>query len=727
MFKIENYDTAINFESELTVIITLRSVEHYDMVSRLAYRKFDLDIPDSVSFLVVDDGSSSIESSKIRAQCNELGFSYIKIHSGDYKFSPGRARNIGAQYAKTKYIMHEDVDLIPYVGFYRQILNEIKLNALDYNMGLFLSIPVAYLNCQATEEYMSLPVEERNNIFFHRLMVGCDNTFDFFMPASSVIVVSRHYYLSIGGYNEQFVDWGLEDLEYAYRLTRSSNRFHTPSRYKDLISKPVFSQQFEYRGWRNQFRLHGELCFRKGIILFHAWHPVDKKWRSAKGHNKNMKMFNMSVDKFERNGHTLPYLPCAYKGKTLIFGKGCFVFNRLLLPELGAVDIKGYEYFLHDTCIIDYIEKNEINRVVFTNPYANESRLYIYNKIKNKKIPFYVVERGALRDSIYIDPTGFCSESRMYRKEHWDKTLLPNEIKRTLEYIEGEKNIDVSLEKQAVRIGYRQLRSDLNIPESKRVLFVPLQSRSDTTTNYFSGEIGTFDNFISLVNSVANSIDNNWVVIVKKHPLSTVEEEISNVVFSDANIKDLIEISDYVLLMNSGVGVLSLLWNKPVIYTAQAFYADDDLNVQAKNTNDVLRIIKSNFQPNKDKVIRFLSYLINDFYSFGSMGVYEKKHTENANLTITTALDYYRVNVDGVNIYDDNPLSNKVPFTSPLYDPFRQDLSQSKNVQVNKKEPPLQHGNKVVVRGERASYRKVRKLFKTPKLFFVDAIRNMRH
>ena len=150
------------------------------------------------------------------------------------------------------------------------------------------------------------------------------------------------------------------------------------------------------------------------------------------------------------------------------------------------------------------------------------------------------------------------------------------------------------LEKNPQKIGKEKLRSKIGFPKNTKFIFVPLQSRSDVTVKYFSGEIGNYDNFILLINEISSKISNNYKILVKKHPLSICEEKINNVLFlNDENIDDLIDLSDYVLLMNSGVGVLSFLKYKPVISTSIAFYNQKKLCFSSSNSDDILYIIKN--------------------------------------------------------------------------------------------------------------------------------------
>ncbi len=666
--------TSVTESPILTVLITIRVASHYDMLERLRFRALDTKRPASVNFLVIDEGSSLEDAERLKVACAEVGFDYVRHSTAKDLFCLAGARNIGASLAKSQYIMFEDVDLFPYPGFYQDILDEIRIQGLDKHSNRFLTVPCLYLSEQATQAALAGTVS-KGEILHDHLTGG--PLVDFALPASSVLVINRMFYLSIGGSNDQFKGWGLEDLELAYRLTRDNNRFISPKDHQWLI-EGGYAHNPTYRGWRAQFRMHGELLARKSIYIFHANHPRDTTWRNPDLHRANKAIFKSSNESFDAKGHTLPSLPDAKRGRSLIFGRGTFAYNPALLPLWGDLEVKGYQDF-QERDIVEHVRANGINRVIFTNPYANETRLATYDKVREAGIPFYVVERGALTDSMFIDDTGFCCESTRYRREHWPAELDEGRLIRINDYISTETSSGSALEKQGERIGARAALQKLGIPPQKKILFVPFQSRSDTTVNHFAGPIGSFDNFVELVREITAKLPADWVVLFKKHPLSSVQETVPGAIdIGTMHIKDVLELTDYVLLMNSGVGVLSILFDRPCIYTAQAFYADDALNRGAFKADDVLSLLREGFTIDQDSRLRFLSYLIEDFYSFGKFTVSEKAYTDKATLSITDRIDYYRVNLLGERILDTKDQDRITDPNAPIYDLYREWIRSNK-------------------------------------------------
>src|SRR5690606_1369079 len=154
---------------------------------------------------------------------------------------------------------------------------------------------------------------------------------------------------------------------------------------------------------------------------------------------------------------------------------------------------------------------------------------------------YLVCERGALRNSVFFDPNGFNAESKSYDPLLWDKELSEKARKTTLEYIFQEKSLDESLEKQEDRISVDEIYRKLNISKGKKILFVPLQRPSDTVIKYFCGPIGNYDNFLTLINSLAHALPRDWEIVVKRHPLEVENPKLEGVIFANnINVKSLI-------------------------------------------------------------------------------------------------------------------------------------------------------------------------------------------
>ncbi len=677
MHKIKTYNINENLNKKaiLTVIIPIRATKSRDISKRLKYSISDKQLnKEKVEFLVVDDGSSEQEHLNHKKICDELNIKYIYIQSQDSNICMSRARNIGAIHSISKYIMFMDVDLYPYNGFYNDVLNEIKISNLDNYANDFLMFGAIYLTKELGNNlFFNTDEDLRKNLLLHKLFEDDKDYIEKFSTGTSVNVYNRYNYLSHGGYDEDFEKWGYEDLEFNCRMIYSSRKFPMPSNH--FLDYQNFQNIVQYKGWKSIYRLFGDMSFHKGIVLFHIWHEVDEQSDYIQGKEKNKELFEKKQKAFFYKAEEPEALPSLNRGSTLLFSKtNPFIYNRKTLPLLGEVHYLD-ENKSSVASILEYIKVNTISRVLMFNPYGTDKRLELYKLLRKEKIEVIIAERGALRDSVFFDYNGFNAESSSYDAIHWDKELNKKQEKIVLDYIEEEKSIDKSLEKQSTRIGKEQLKKELNIKSYEKVLFVPLQRPSDTVITYFCGSIGTYENFINLVQEVVNTISKDWKVVIKKHPLEDEAWKIENAIYSSHNIKDLLDTADAILLINSGVGLLGILWDKPVYYCGDVFYSDDRINKNVTSSKQLLNYLEKEFKPDTKIVHRFLYYLLDEFYSFGTFGTKEIRWKDGGRMTVTNSIDFYKIrNIvkDKINYY--NGQRARISHQSVLFDRYKNDL-----------------------------------------------------
>lgn len=627
----------------LTVVVPVRfSRGREDMLERLDYLAEDRRLPKDVGMMVVDDGSPQRLAKEIRNRCRDNGYSYVHIDSEYRPFSIARARNAGAVRARSSYVMFQDVDLIPYDGFYEAVLREIQVQGLEQDTRKFLMFGVVYLTQKATSEFLVTERNMRKELFLQHMFDARGDLIEKVSTGTSVIAINREYYLARGGNDEDFEQWGFDDIEFNCRCIRKVRKFPLPEEFgTDYKNCATIT---EYKGWKSIYRLFGDMTFQKGIALFHAWHDVDSDSDYQKGRIVNEKLFNRKMKGFAVNGTEPPPLPSVMEGRTLLFSEtNPFVHSREFLPRLGRVFIENEADFSVKS-LLSYIKANKITRVLMHNPYATPKRLSFYKALRRRKIPYVIAERGALRDSVFFDPNGFNADSSSYDAENWDKPLSPAQELSVENYIRAEIAENSSLEAQGIRRGTGGIRKALGLRPNQKVMFVVLQRPSDTVIKYMCGPIENHDNFIQLVGDTAKALGNDWAVVVKKHPLEDLTPEIDNVVFAnEAHVKDLIEICDAMLLINSGVGCLGMIWGKPVYHAGDAFYSHPAINRQVTTAEQIVEGIQEGFKPDREKAYRFLSYLINDFYSFGTFTTREVKWEDNSRMTATTAIDFYQI------------------------------------------------------------------------------------
>lgn len=659
----------------LTVIVPVRSsCDRHDVARRLSFILLDTERPSSVEVLVVDDGSSPAEASSLRTLCGRNQFAYHYVDARLSLFSIGRARNAGVQRARSEFVMFMDVDLMPYPGFFQAVLDELEIQRCRDYAERFLMFGVIYLTRSGTEEYLAAPGRLRRGRFIQYLLEDDKTRIEKFSTGTSVTVWNRGHFLATGGNDPEFAGWGFEDLEYTCRAIRRAKRFPLPEDFaRDYRG---FHTITEYRGWKSTYRLFGDMTFQKGIVLFHAWHPIDGAGDYGSGKQRNRELFERKLVAFKERGEEPAPLPMPERGRSLLFRTNPWVYNRWIAPWLGEVVVVDEEMLSPERCI-EFVRTRNIDRVVFHNPYASGRMHAIYDTVRRNGIAFLVCERGALPGSVFFDPRGFNGESESYAAERWRRPLADDEEDAIAGYVQRLRGGEESLEDQPRRVGASALRKKLGLelPNTK-LIFVPLQRPSDTVITHLCGEVGSYDAFLAMVRRLAFTLPPEWVIVAKRHPLEVQSPELPGVLFADdVHVHDLIEASDALLLINSGVGVLGLAWEKPVLYAGRAIYAHPELARAVTTHDDVLAALET-FRPSRDAIRQFLHYLVFEFYSFARFTTRQVPWKDGSRMTATTAIDYLVARLpECPEIRMEWRTQPEIPNSSILFDRYRHAMS----------------------------------------------------
>ena len=441
---------------ELSVIIPVRLTEaRTDIVERLEYCLSDPNLNrNTIEFIVVDDGSSNDLSIELKNRYEELFLTFVKTNSepNDH-FNLAKARNYGAQYANGELLLFLDVDLITLPDFYTQIINEASLMDIKHHISRFLMCPVIYLTPGGHNEFNKLPSQQKKSYCINAMLYDNRELVEKFSSGTSAIIVNRHYYMSIGGQNENFSGWGYEDYEFTTRLMSNNPQYLRPNNWSSMAGN--FMTINKYSGWKAAYRLHGDFLAAKGIYLIHAPHPVDESFRSAP--DRNLPLLKKELKKLPNESRLKP-LPYKQAGVSVIFRKNPFCYSYEFAPFLGEVLFVDESEFIETGKRTSFIESNKVSRIIFGNPYSNDSLQDIYNWARKTNFPFIVAERGALPDSVYHDSSGFLTDGDSYRSEKWDKPLSENKIKLTEEYISKIRSGSEMLEAQSKRTSLSSVR-----------------------------------------------------------------------------------------------------------------------------------------------------------------------------------------------------------------------------------------------------------------------------
>nr|VFJ56063.1 MAG: Capsule polysaccharide biosynthesis protein [Candidatus Kentron sp. DK] len=226
--------------------------------------------------------------------------------------------------------------------------------------------------------------------------------------------------------------------------------------------------------------------------------------------------------------------------------------------------------------------------------------------------------------------------------------------------------------------------------------------------------MGGFEHFHRIVSGLPERLGPGWQVVYKKHPVEDSVAPIDGAINADdANIYDLVEMADALVVINSGTGLYGMMFEKPVYILGQAWYAHAGLNISVTNPDSLAGQIAEGFAVDRERMLRFVHYLRYRFYSFGTQIQHRVRGEEGSMTAATLEIDYYELRG-----WTEEPLfftkgKRPVPFDSPLFDRYR-----GKGLSTSVKIPDSREPSAIV----RAAKRK--KLRERPLRFFLDAIRN---
>ncbi|MHA2013354.1 MAG: capsular polysaccharide export protein, LipB/KpsS family [Candidatus Helarchaeota archaeon] len=254
-------------------------------------------------------------------------------------------------------------------------------------------------------------------------------------------------------------------------------------------------------------------------------------------------------------------------------------------------------------------------------PYKKKYEIYKEHLSKGKDV--YVVERGALPNTIFIEKNTFNVESDSYNEDKWNFELDKQAEEEAIKYINWLRYDEHTLEPQQSsqilneELFFQFLKVDRK--KFKNVVFVPLQIHNDTVTLLWCDWVKStnqFQNFIYLL-----SLENpETLFLIKNHPCEEssyyCNYKRDNIkIVDNYHYKDCLEYCDKVITINSGIGLQAMCWDKPVAICGQAFYHIDGVNLKINNLKELQSFIDIKWSVNFEKIKRFIYYLTNKFYT----------------------------------------------------------------------------------------------------------------
>ena len=685
------------------------------------------------------EGFSPDHKEYIINEIQKNGHIYIRDKK-QTKFSVGACRNIGVQYASSPVITFLDVDYYMSKNTLNKIINLIKIKKIDTYPNRFFFLPCAFLTEEGTKFIQSNDSDLWDTIVQYDIISLKKGIVKFLSISSSSPVMNRHKFLELGGNDGSFQGHGYEDFDFYYRLFKSSSRIEIMPEKIEYDSR---SWNFvDYKGFRALISVPGYEAAFYGIYLYHFWHQEpnnngyldNREINHQKFYNRIKKYFILSdgpdciQDKEAIDKKILAFIPENSKVYRSLRGVTPYIGKLICCNEAIFFDSGKFS----STKLINYIKENNIDKILFPNPYGNEKRLKIYNFVKKNNLPYICFDRGALPDSWFFDINGFNYDSTSYSEENWNHKLTNEEYLEVYKYIDKIKNTNNFLEAQGEKVGKTYLKQQLGI-RFKKVVFVPLQVETDTVIKYFTREPFTYYSFIESINNIAGKLEeHNWVFLVKKHPLmSSIEKsKYKNLKFvpDDTNIIDLIETSNIVLTINSGVGIYAMIYEKPCLLAGNAFYSFKNLNYEVYSENDIISRILENNCIDKEKMYRFIYYLYKKFYSYGK-SYYSNINEKGRIRRIVNYIDYYKIVIDK-KIYVDGQNSDLFIYKKDTLSlkPYIFEINNIKKINSNKGNKIEQEKSNIIInrahnksnKDHSITLKKIKKFIMSPKKFIID-------
>ncbi len=231
--------------------------------------------------------------------------------------------------------------------------------------------------------------------------------------------------------------------------------------------------------------------------------------------------------------------------------------------------------------------------------------------LRPKQCGTFFFENGLLPDTTTLDPNGVNYRNSVPR----DATFY-----RVYRAAAGAAEARLDLVPRKPRaLGAEPIR----LPE--RYVFIPFQDDRDTQIRLFSPWIADMRQLFALGKRLADEC--GLTVVFKEHPSSRerypeLHKQVhERLLFANGNAtQELIESSDFVVTVNSTVGLESLLLGKPVLTLGQAFFNIPGLVAHADSASELLAMARRFPQWALEPEVRegFLRYLAAEYCIQGS-------------------------------------------------------------------------------------------------------------
>ncbi|WCH21322.1 galactosyltransferase-related protein [Aeromonas salmonicida] len=218
-------------------------------------------------------------------------------------FSPGKARNELINNATGKYIFLLDVDLLSSPTLVSYLSNRVH-PLTQHRLYEFEMYPCLYLTKEETERF-----DGDFQGCLESFLRGENHRVEGIALASSCLLIQREWFLQLGGFDEQFVGHGGEDLELIDRLTRHYPIGPRPDDYGLNIKA---QHPGNYQGFRRYFSYYALPHLFAGRFLVHQWHPrpLTHPYHKRRAGNDQLLEQMLSRSESERGPLKGAIMPC---------------------------------------------------------------------------------------------------------------------------------------------------------------------------------------------------------------------------------------------------------------------------------------------------------------------------------------------------------------------------------------------------------------------------------
>lgn len=214
------------------IITTYNSPSYLDWV--LASVCWQSILPSEV--IVADDGSSVETSNLISKYCGIMKVPLVHSYQPDRGFRLSRSRNLAVSKARFDWVIFLDGDCILPIDFIESVMSLMDEQSIIFGSRKLLSDRDSQTLANRLPSY-----ERLRSLFsgrkFLKLPLGILRR----IPSRSwkaargfMFCISRRNLLELGGFDENFVSWGLEDSDFFVRALRS-RLLLVDSRYKTSV------------------------------------------------------------------------------------------------------------------------------------------------------------------------------------------------------------------------------------------------------------------------------------------------------------------------------------------------------------------------------------------------------------------------------------------------------------------------------------------------------------